>query len=100
MKVRRALGDLVVLELLEHAKATEGGIILPDQVGSNIRVGEIKFIGNGEEVQKLHLEVGQHVMADVGGYRGSKHFTEVPGHSGWIVVTASSLLLDILPDFS
>ncbi|MDP2653900.1 MAG: co-chaperone GroES [Candidatus Omnitrophota bacterium] len=74
MKIQ-PLGDRIVVEPLEAAEKTKGGILLPDtakekpQEGKVVAVGKGKLLDNGQ-IHALEVKVGDRVL--YGKYSGSE----------------------------
>lgn len=56
------LGDRVLIKVLETEETTASGIVLPDSAKEKKAEGEVVAIGNGEDVTKLGLSVGDRVL--------------------------------------
>ncbi len=56
------LGDRVLVKVLESEETTASGIVLPDSAKEKKAEGEIIAIGEGEEIKKLNLNVGDTVL--------------------------------------
>ena len=67
----KPLGDRVVLKLATPEATTPSGIVLPDSVDKEMpEQAEVVAIGEGEEVKKLNLKVGDIVIFNK--YAGSE----------------------------
>lgn len=63
MTTIRPLGDRVLVEPYKEEEVTEFGIVLPDTVDKEKKAqGKIVALGNGEELMKLGLKVGDVVV--------------------------------------
>lgn len=72
----KPLGDRVLVKPLEEEAVTASGIVLPDTADKEKKEeGEVIAIGDGEEVKKLGLNVGDIVI--FGKYSGDE--AEVDG---------------------
>jgi len=59
----KPLGDRVLVKPFEDETVTESGIVLPDTVDKEKKAeGEIVALGNGEELLKLGLKIGDKVL--------------------------------------
>lgn len=59
----KPLGDRVLVKPIKEEEVTASGIVLPDTVDKEKKAeGEIIAIGNGEDLAKLNLQVGQKVL--------------------------------------
>lgn len=56
------LGDRILVKVLESEETTASGIVLPDSAKEKKAEGEIIAIGEGEDVKKLNLNVGDTVL--------------------------------------
>lgn len=61
MKIQ-PLGDRVLVQVLETEEITKGGIIIPDSAKEKKSEGKILALGNGEEIKKLGIKVGDVVL--------------------------------------
>lgn len=62
MKIR-PLGDRVLVKPYLDEKVTDSGIVIPDTMSKEKKIeGEIIALGNGEELKKLNLKVGDRVI--------------------------------------
>jgi len=59
----RPIGDRILVRETQEEATTKSGIVLPDTVDKEKKAeGKIVAIGQGVEVQKLSLQVGQTVL--------------------------------------
>ena len=59
----KPLGDRILVRPLEEETVTQSGIVLPDTADKEKKEeGEIIAIGDGEDIKKLNLTVGEIVM--------------------------------------
>jgi chaperonin GroES len=59
----KPLGDRVLVKPVKEEEITASGIVLPDTVDKEKKMeGEIIALGNGEDLAKLGLSVGQKVL--------------------------------------
>lgn len=59
----KPLGDRIIVKAFQEEEVTKSGIVLPDTVEKEKKEeGEIVSIGNGENVAKLGLKVGDRVL--------------------------------------
>jgi len=59
----KPIGDRVLVKLVIEEEITASGIVLPDTVDKEKKAeGEIIALGNGEDLAKLGLKVGQKVL--------------------------------------
>jgi len=62
MKIK-PLGDRVLVKPYQEEKITESGIVLPDTIGKEKKIeGEVIALGEGEELKKLNLKIGDRVI--------------------------------------
>ena len=78
MKIK-PLGDRVLVEQLEEAGMSKGGIIIPDTAKEKPQEGEVVAVGNGKKtydgkVQPLELKVGDRIL--YGKYSGTEIATK------------------------
>ena len=67
----KPLGNRIVVEPLAEEEATKSGIILPDTVDKEKKAeGRVVAIGEGEDIKKLGLEIGDRVL--FGKYAGEE----------------------------
>ncbi len=67
----KPVGDRVLIKPMIQDEVTKSGIVLPDTVDKEKKAeGEILAIGNGEEITKLGLQVGNRVI--FGKYSGEE----------------------------
>ena len=64
------LGDRVLVKVLETEEVTASGIVLPDSAKEKKAEGEVVGLGEGEEVTKLKLKIGDKVL--FGKYSGDE----------------------------
>lgn len=64
------LGNRVLVQVLETEQMTASGIVLPDSAKEKKAEGKIIAIGDGEEIKKLSLSVGDVVL--FGKYSGDE----------------------------
>lgn len=64
------LGDRVLVKVLETEEITASGIVLPDSAKEKKAEGEIIGLGEGEDLKKLNLSVGDKVL--FGKYSGDE----------------------------
>jgi chaperonin GroES len=63
MTTIRPLGDRALVEAYKEEEVTSFGIVLPDSVDKEKKAqGKIVALGNGVELEKLHLKVGDIVV--------------------------------------
>lgn len=59
----RPLGDRVLIKPEHEEEVTASGIVLPDSVGKEKKAwGAVVALGNGEELAKLKLAIGDKVV--------------------------------------
>jgi chaperonin GroES len=59
----RPLGNRVLVKMQQEEETTTFGLVLPDTVDKDKKVyGVIESLGNGEEIAKLGLKVGDKVV--------------------------------------
>lgn len=74
----RPLGNRVLVQQLSTEEVTKSGIILPDTADKEKKAqGKIVAVGNGEEIAKLGLKVGDTVV--FGKYSGDEVEIEEDG---------------------
>ena len=67
----KPLGDRIVVEPVSESETTKSGIILPETVGKEKKAeGKVIAIGEGEDIKKLGLAVGDKVL--FGKYAGEE----------------------------
>ncbi len=67
----KPIGDRVLVEPVTAEEVTKSGIVLPDTIDKEKKAeGKILFIGNGEKVSKLGLNIGQKII--FGQYAGDE----------------------------
>jgi chaperonin GroES len=67
----KPLGDRIVVKMLEVEQITASGIVLPDTAEKERKAqGEVVAIGDGEDIKKLNLKVGDKVL--FGKYAGDE----------------------------
>lgn len=65
------VGDRVLVRPLTEQEVTASGIVLPDTVDREKKAeGEVLAIGDGEDIKKLNLKVGDTIM--FGKYAGDE----------------------------
>ena len=72
------LGDRVLVKVLETEQTTASGIVLPDSAKEKKAEGEVIAIGDGEDIKKLNLSVGDVVL--FGKYSGDEVEVEKVEH--------------------
>lgn len=68
------IGDRVLIEPIEHAEKTKGGIFIPEVAKEKPKEGKIISIGSGESLSKINISVGDVVI--YGKYSGIEIETE------------------------
>ena len=67
----KPLGDRILVQQLTSEEVTKSGIVLPDSAEKEKKAqGKIVAVGNGEEIKKLGLKIGDVVV--FGKYSGEE----------------------------
>ncbi|HAL18779.1 MAG TPA: co-chaperone GroES [Spirochaetaceae bacterium] len=61
MKVK-PIGDRVLIKIEDAPEKTKSGLFIPAQAQEKTQIGKILAIGEGEEVKKVPVKVGDMVM--------------------------------------